>query len=47
MSKLTFEMPDMDVTLLAAITDVIVSSSVETGPGNPNRGDWIPAPGKQ
>lgn len=47
MSKLTFEMPDMDVIDLANAVDVIETSGVSTDYSNPNIGPWVPVGGNK
>lgn len=45
MSKLTFEMPDMDVSVLAA-DDIVKTSDLLPEYTNEDIGPWIPTPGK-
>jgi len=46
MSKLTFEMPDMDLIELANVVDIIQTSGVSSEYINPDIGPWVPVGGK-
>ena len=46
MSKLTFQMPDMDLLALDA-DDIVQTSEVLPEYTNPSIGPWVPTPGNK